>query len=77
MTNDEKLRMHLSLWMTDTCNRYLHALTDLGVVDKRKLKTLSSKVVEKRNEMLDEYVPFFTETTFELLRAGNGKNKSD
>ena len=53
--------------MTDTCNRYLHILTDLGVVDKKKASKLANEILEKRNAMLDEYVPFFVEATFKIL----------
>ena len=61
------LESHLDMWMTDTCNRYLNILADLGVVDKKKASKLAKEILEKRNEMLDEYVPFFVETTFKLL----------
>jgi hypothetical protein len=61
------LENHLDLWMTDTCNRYLHILTDLGVVDKKKASKLTNEILEKRNAMLDEYVPFFVEATFKIL----------
>ncbi len=61
------LENHLDLWMTDTCNRYLHILTDLGVVDKKKASKLANEILEKRNAMLDEYVPFFVEATFKIL----------
>ena len=68
------LKGHLDLWMTDTCNRYFHILNDLGVIDKEKAAILSKQILEKRNEILDEYVPFFVKTTFELLE--NEKNKT-
>ena len=61
------LENHLDLWMTDTCNRYLHILTDLGVVDKKKASKLANEILEKRNAMLDEHVPFFVEATFKIL----------
>ena len=61
------LENHLDLWMTDTCNRYLHILTDLGVVDKKKASKLANEILEKRNAMLDEYAPFFVEATFKIL----------
>tara|TARA_B110000196_G_scaffold264306_1_gene236800 strand:- start:275 stop:502 length:228 start_codon:yes stop_codon:yes gene_type:complete len=61
------LENHLDLWMTDTCNRYLHILTDLGVVDKKKASKLANEILEKRNAMLDEYVPFFVEAIFKIL----------
>ncbi len=61
------LENHLDLWMTDTCNRYLHILTDLGVVDKKKASKLANEILEKRNAMLDEYVPIFVEATFKIL----------
>ena len=64
---------HLDMWMTDTCNRYLHILTDLGVVDKKKAAKLTKEILEKRNEMVDKYVPFFVETTFKLLEDEENK----
>jgi len=67
------LENHLDMWMTDTCNRYLHILTDLGVVDKKKAAKLAKEILEKRNEMVEKYVPFFVETTFKLLEDEENK----
>ena len=67
MVKKADLKSHLDFWMTDTCNRYFHVLNDLGVIDKKKAKKLSDEILEKRNEMLNKYVPFFIDATFELL----------
>lgn len=73
MRKEADLHTHLDLWMTDTCNRYFHILNDLGVIDKKKAKKLTAHIRDKRNEMLDEYVPFFVETTFNLLEKEERK----
>ncbi|MCG7550074.1 hypothetical protein [Pseudoalteromonas sp. Of7M-16] len=67
------LESHLDMWMADTCNRYFHILTELGVVDKKKASKLTKEILEQRNEMLDEYVPFFVETIFKLLEDDDNK----
>ncbi|KZN70396.1 hypothetical protein [Pseudoalteromonas luteoviolacea] len=69
------LESHLDMWMTDTCNRYLNVLTELGVVDKKKVSKLSKQILGKRNEMLDEYIPIFIEETFKLLENKDVETK--
>jgi hypothetical protein len=75
MEKVENLESHLDMWMTDTCNRYLHILTDLGVVDKKKVSNMTKEILEKRNEMLDEYVPLFVEATVGFLDNDNTSEK--
>ena len=41
MVEHKKLRAHLDLWLTDTCNRYFHVLDGLGVIDKAKASAAS------------------------------------
>ncbi len=73
MVNEGDLKSHLDMWMTDNCNRYFHVLDDLGLIDKKKAAKLSKELLEKRNEMLDKYIPFFIDATFKLL----GKEAAD
>ncbi len=67
MVKHKKLRAHLDMWMTDTCNRYFHVLKDLGVVDNTKATAAQQQVLKGRNEMLDRHLPDFVDATLKML----------
>ncbi len=55
--NEKKIRQHLGFWLGDTCNRYLSALHDIGVVDDKKLAEHKQEVLDAKGDILDEWTP--------------------
>jgi hypothetical protein len=55
--NEDKIRQHLGFWLGDTCNRYLNALRDVGVVDEKKLSQRQQQVLDAKGDLLDEWAP--------------------
>jgi len=60
MTN-KNLQAQLDGYLTDTCNRYMNALIELGVVDKKAAAQKTDEILKTRNALLDEWTPFFAE----------------
>jgi hypothetical protein len=48
-------------FLNDTCNRYLNALDDLGIVDKKARHKKTDEILKMKNSLLDEWTPFFAE----------------
>ncbi len=57
--NEDKIRQHLSFWLGDTCNRYLNALRDVGVVDEKKLTKRKQQVLDAKGDLIDEWTPHY------------------
>ena len=69
------IRGYLDLALTDTCNRYLNAVDELGVVDRRARAKFSSEILSRRNELLDKWVPFYAEHIANLVDEALAKDK--
>jgi len=57
----EILESYIGGWLNDTCNRYLNALDDLGVVDRKRRSKMQAEILDLKNRILDEWIPFYVE----------------
>jgi len=65
----EILESYLGGWLNDTCNRYLNALDDLGVVNNRQRSKMHAEILDLKNRLLDKWIPFYAEQVRVRLTA--------
>ena len=71
MTQDQ-FRAYLDERCTALCNRYFHAIEDLGVIDRKKSAKLSEDILKARNALLDHWMPIYAADMFQKLTQNGG-----
>jgi hypothetical protein len=70
MKEKEELKQAIDGCITDACNRYLNALEDIGVVDKRARAKKNDAILKIRNDLLDEYMPWYVKRIAMTMKDG-------
>ena len=65
-TKEQAVRDHVSRLMTDTCNRFLHRLRDLGLDGSAK-EVRDAEVIAARDDLLDSCERLYWDQFVELL----------
>jgi hypothetical protein len=73
----QDLHFILDSMLTDTCNRYLNLVDELGVIDQKKRQQKQAAILATGNALLDEWVPFYAKQLAAFIQNPNTKSKSE